>query len=235
MVGFLPTGASAVSVFWSVRLDRIDAVRAAGVRAFRDDLLSLAPMAERVIAGLSSMDQLLPASYRTVSLRHWHDGTLVLLGDAAHALSPQLGQGANLALMDAAALADAASLDAFEAARRPQARFYGFGARALNAVFQNDHDAFAWPRDHLMATGVAPAVGSRRRALEVLAGVANGPFTSHPYVKRLLLAFVQVTGCSGSAEHGLPGQRVRLAGDGQAARRSGSCAARCRSRRRTWP
>ena len=40
--------------------------------------------------------------------------------------------------MDAAALADAPSLDAFEAARRAQARFYGFGARALNLVFQND-------------------------------------------------------------------------------------------------
>ena len=113
-------------------------------------------------------------SYRTVSLRRWHDGTLVLLGDAAHALSPQLGQGANLALMDAAALADVASLDDFEAARRPQARFYGFGARALNVVFQNDHDALAWPRDHLMAPASRlPWV--RRRALEVLAGVANGP------------------------------------------------------------
>jgi 2-polyprenyl-6-methoxyphenol hydroxylase-like FAD-dependent oxidoreductase len=44
----------------------------------------------------------------------------VLLGDAAHALSPQLGQGANLALMDGAALADCASLDAFEAAGEPR-------------------------------------------------------------------------------------------------------------------
>jgi 2-polyprenyl-6-methoxyphenol hydroxylase-like FAD-dependent oxidoreductase len=61
-------------------------------------------MAGAVIAGLSSMDQLLPVSYRTVSLRHWHDGTLVLLGDAAHALSPQLGQGANLSLMGMARL-----------------------------------------------------------------------------------------------------------------------------------
>ena len=68
--------------------------------------------------GLRSFDQLLPAAYRQISLPRWHDGMLVLLGDAAHALSPQLGQGANLALMDAAALADAASLDEYEAARR---------------------------------------------------------------------------------------------------------------------
>jgi 2-polyprenyl-6-methoxyphenol hydroxylase-like FAD-dependent oxidoreductase len=175
MAGFLPTGSSAVSLFWSVRLDRIEAVRAAGVAAFRDDLRSLAPVAEPVLGGLTSMDQLMPASYRQVSLPHWHDGTLVLLGDAAHALSPQLGQGANLALMDAAALADAGSLDEYEAARRAQARFYGFGARALNAVFQNDLDVFAWPRDRLMRP-VSRLPWVRRRALEVLAGVATGPF-----------------------------------------------------------
>jgi 2-polyprenyl-6-methoxyphenol hydroxylase-like FAD-dependent oxidoreductase len=175
MAGFLPTGSDAVSLFWSIRLDRVEAVRAAGIGAFREDLLSLAPVCEPLLGGLTSIDQLLPASYRQVSLAHWHDGTLVLLGDAAHALSPQLGQGANLALMDAAALADAASLDEFEAARRPQARFYGFSARALNAVFQSDIDAFAWPRDHLMRP-VSRLPWVRGRALDVLSGRATGVF-----------------------------------------------------------
>src|SRR4051812_16432892 len=45
MAGFLPTGRSGVSLFWSIRLDRIPQVLAAGVSAFRSDLCSLAPMA----------------------------------------------------------------------------------------------------------------------------------------------------------------------------------------------
>ncbi len=176
MAGFLPTGGDAVSLFWSIRLDRIAAARAAGLAAFRDDLVSLAPVAEPLMGGLRSFDQLLPAAYRQISLPRWHDGTLVLVGDAAHALSPQLGQGANLALMDAAALFDAGSLDEYEAARRKQARFYAFGARALNAVFQNDFDAMAWPRDRLMPLA-ARVPWARRRMLAVLSGTANGFFT----------------------------------------------------------
>ncbi len=169
MAGFLPTGRNAVSLFWSVRLDRIAGVR---VDELRGELAALAPPAAPLVGRLET---LLPASYRQVSLARWHDGELVLVGDAAHALSPQLGQGANLALMDAAALADALpDLAAYERARRPQANFYAFGARALNAVFQNDVNALALPRDLLMpaATRVPWA---RRKMLETLTGTAGLP------------------------------------------------------------
>jgi 2-polyprenyl-6-methoxyphenol hydroxylase-like FAD-dependent oxidoreductase len=39
-------------------------------------------------------------------VRHWEHRTAVLLGDAAHAMTPNIGQGAGMAMEDAAVLAE---------------------------------------------------------------------------------------------------------------------------------
>ncbi|WP_421915135.1 FAD-dependent oxidoreductase [Mesorhizobium sp.] len=49
-----------------------------------------------------------PRGYPVFDMRHlpqWHDGRTVLLGDAAHAVSPHAGQGASMAIEDAVVLA----------------------------------------------------------------------------------------------------------------------------------
>ena len=68
------------------------------------------------------------AVYDIASLGRWHRGRVCLIGDAAHAIGPHVGQGASLALEDALVLAkclrdvpDAMSAFAtFEALRRPR-------------------------------------------------------------------------------------------------------------------
>jgi 2-polyprenyl-6-methoxyphenol hydroxylase-like FAD-dependent oxidoreductase len=107
------TGASAetghdaplVSLFYSVRVDDVLALRAAGLDGWKDEVRRLAPAADAVLEQIQSMDQLLLSEYFDVVMERWHGRDIVYLGDAAHAMSPQLGQGCNLALVDAAVLA----------------------------------------------------------------------------------------------------------------------------------
>ncbi|MET8503485.1 FAD-dependent monooxygenase [Streptomyces sp. NPDC004787] len=69
------------------------------------DLLDGEPLIGREQHGDGAPAQWL--HFRTLTTRTWHDGTTVLLGDAAHTTHYSIGAGTTLALEDALALADA--------------------------------------------------------------------------------------------------------------------------------
>ncbi len=185
MVGVLPTGRGVASLFFSVAASRRDQVVAAGLDAWKRETVRVAPVAEELVDQIASFDQLTFASYYDVAMPRWHafagGARVVVLGDAAHATSPQLGQGCNLALCDAAALADAlatspdvdAALDDYSRARRAHLAFYQLATRALTPLFQSDLVPLALARDWLtpLATRL-PFV--RREMIRAMAGTKTG-------------------------------------------------------------
>jgi 2-polyprenyl-6-methoxyphenol hydroxylase-like FAD-dependent oxidoreductase len=163
MVGFLDTGsrsdapapAPLVSIFWSVQTARVAEVRARGAGALRDEIVRLVPRAAPLLEGVVDMQHWTYAGYLDVRMRHWHGPGVVVLGDAAHAMSPQLGQGVNLALWDAWTLARclaaerdiATALARYSALRRAHLRFYQRVTRWLTPLFQSSLRPAGWLRD----------------------------------------------------------------------------------------
>ncbi len=97
--------------------------------------------------------------YRDVELtRHVHH-KVVFLGDAAHAMSPQLGLGASLALCDALAFADALSatpslnvaLENFDRTQRTQLAPLQQLSRRATPAFQANEPLLAALRDRTLA------------------------------------------------------------------------------------
>ena len=78
-------------------------LRAAGIAAFRERLAGLVPWLGDRADAVASFDEVKLLNVRLERLRRWYADGLLLIGDAAHAMSPVGGVGINLAVQDAVA------------------------------------------------------------------------------------------------------------------------------------
>lgn len=151
--GFLATGRDIdggdpmVSLFWSIRIEDDAALRARPLGEWKQEILTHCPRAANLLDQITGWDQVLTARYGDVRMRRWYGDGVVVLGDAAHAMSPQLGQGVNLALADASCLADCLGRDSLQVAlaryqrrRSFTLRYYQLATRWLTPWFQSDHE-----------------------------------------------------------------------------------------------
>lgn len=196
MIGMLPVGTRPddptprLSFFWSVPVaDLEQSTISAG--QWRADVSAVWPEAAASLAATDVPAGLAQARYRDAVHRPWSHKRAVLLGDAAHAMSPQLGQGVNMALLDARALRDALrhsprhslrsgtslaqALARYEHERRQHVGIYNFWSRWLTPVFQSDHDAIAAIRDRVFHP-LSRLPGGRGQMLRVLSGTRHGWF-----------------------------------------------------------
>ncbi|AMO93412.1 FAD binding domain protein [Collimonas fungivorans] len=188
MLGLMPTGFAyqemtqpILSLFWSLRADRLPHWQEQGLAAWKQTVLALAPPIAPVLEHIQRPEQLTFARYADVQMRHWHDGRIVCIGDCAHATSPQLGQGANLALVDAMTLAQCfaensavePALALYSQRRRPHLRYYQGASKLLTPFFQSDSRIASTLRDIALGPICRLPVARQQMAL-TLSGSKTG-------------------------------------------------------------
>ncbi|MBX9466959.1 MAG: FAD-dependent monooxygenase [Rhizobium sp.] len=160
MAGVLPVGTARdgadpmATFFWSLRNRDIKQWKAAGREAWLDEVAALWPQA----APLAAMAEPVHARYRHHTRNPIAGRGVLRIGDAWHATSPQLGQGANMALLDAAslvsALTRAATLDSAVALhlqqRQSHVRLYQALSLILTPFYQSDSRILPLMRDVLI-------------------------------------------------------------------------------------
>ncbi len=190
MVGILPIGRlpgnpqPLAAFFWSLKTADLATWRALSFDTWQAEVAALWPAAEPIVRQFKSHTDLAPASYADVWLKAPCAERLAFVGDSARAASPQLGQGANLALIDAVVLSDclaehpviADALAAYAKARRDHTRFYAYASRWLTPFFQSDSRLAATLRDAAFAP-MARVPYFRREMVRTLAGLKTGVFT----------------------------------------------------------
>jgi 2-polyprenyl-6-methoxyphenol hydroxylase-like FAD-dependent oxidoreductase len=165
MVGVLPIGRlsagaqNQAALFWSLKHEHHAAWAAGDLEKWKAQVLALWPQTEPLLAQIRDHRDLVFASYAHRTLREPISRHAAHVGDSWHCASPQLGQGANMALLDALALATAFSRQSnLEAAcgeyarlRLWHIRLYQAASYLFTPAYQSDSAAIAWLRDMIVA------------------------------------------------------------------------------------
>lgn len=187
MLGLMPVGKSShddpargINLFWSLPVSELAGWQTRiGLERLKQQMVDLFPDVAPLLAGLTEPAQLREARYADVWMKRWHDGRVLAIGDSAHGMSPQLGQGANMALIDAHELAAELGSDwpqvfeRYTRRRRAHIRFYGQASKRLTPMFQSHAVVAPWLRDRFFGWGGRlPYI--HQQSIATLAGYKTG-------------------------------------------------------------
>ncbi|MEO8243428.1 MAG: NAD(P)/FAD-dependent oxidoreductase [bacterium] len=163
MAGVMPIGRMPgdtqprAAVFWSLPVAALDTWASVDFADWKEEAILFWPTLSPFLAPLTAASDMTVARYSHGSLARPHAEGIAFIGDAAYRASPQLGQGANMALLDARALAMAledgldGALPRYAAMRRWHRRFYqGFSAM-LTPMYQSHSRILPVLRDVVLA------------------------------------------------------------------------------------
>ena len=106
MLGIMPSGPEATYLFHCVGPRSFDSVKKEGLGSFRTEVVQAAPEMADAFSGVEAWTKMAYFTPSYIRVKRWVGNGIALLGDAAHSFHPHAGQGVNLALEDAVALAE---------------------------------------------------------------------------------------------------------------------------------
>ncbi len=126
--GLCPVGDGRTYGFGNITQPRAREPMVGRLGRLRGHFADFGEIAQEYLGALERDEQIHCAPVDWVTAAKWHCGRIVLIGDAAHASSPMMGQGGCMAMEDACLLAEALRGDApladnlgsFVARRRPR-------------------------------------------------------------------------------------------------------------------
>jgi len=165
MIGVVPIGTSNDSAtpkaafFWSLKGDDLAAWRERPLDDWKDEVTALWPATKHLTDQINSHDDLTFAQYRHSTVTIPCATAFAHIGDSFHATSPQLGQGANMALLDAYALAQGiereqsleSAFDHYVWSRSMHVRLFQTMSWAFTPVYQSDSSVLPLLRDYVVA------------------------------------------------------------------------------------
>jgi len=188
MAGVLPVGRQTVdgppqaTFFWSLKHADEARWRSESIEAWKAQVHALWPETEPFLAAIERHESLTFARYDhfTVS-RPWSE-RVVHIGDCAHATSPQLGQGANMALLDTLALTWALeendeltqALPRYARMRFWHVRLFQAASALFTPFYQSDSRLLAFVRDRITAP-ISTLPGANALLARLVSGMTVPP------------------------------------------------------------
>lgn len=196
-IGVMPCSKHTCSVFWSVKNDEFDASTFDLVQ-FKRHISRLMPEYAPLFQTIKDTswedaareNNLVYSLYRDVHMSRFVSDRVALIGDAANASSPQLGQGANTAIVSAYHLARCLSMEhlplrerllRYNHARKYPIWFWQLNSRLLTPVFQGNSRLLGFARNAVFGPMCRVPI-LRDHMLSIMCGAKRANFLPYSFL-----------------------------------------------------
>ena len=182
MLGIMPVGPDSSYFFYCVGERQFDDLKKQGVEQFRGEVTEAAPELEHAFGSVAAWTRIGYFTPSFIRVDPWVGNGVALLGDSAHTFHPHSGQGVNLSLQDAIALAEviseslktgdtsATKLSAYQTARKKYSDVIGQHAH-YTATYALSNNWLIKRLNKRALKKMQKDQGLMKRALEITAGI----------------------------------------------------------------